>query len=137
MVVKITLSQPVIGSFLSLIGRLEELQFLKEEKTVNQLIALGTNSYLDIGRDLLRQENNIIYLSRLQVHILQCLAQCLNHPVASNTLIKEVWGPPIHKDRTELYVAIYRIRNRIEPNPHNPRYLISVKGYGYTLYSLN
>jgi two-component system response regulator RegX3 len=46
-------------------------------------------------------------------------------------LIEEVWGPGYFGDTKTLDVHIKRIRQKIEPDPHRPRYLVTVRGLGY------
>lgn len=50
-------------------------------------------------------------------------------------IYRAVWGedPVSQADRNTVSVHIYRLRNRIEPDPAHPRYLLSVHGLGYRL----
>lgn len=49
-------------------------------------------------------------------------------------LLTHVWGPGYHSEHEYLRVYIRRIRSYIEPDPHNPVYLVSHAGIGYALY---
>ncbi len=46
-------------------------------------------------------------------------------------LITEVWGFDYYGDTKTLDVHIKRIRKKIEPDPKNPQYLVTVRGLGY------
>jgi two-component system KDP operon response regulator KdpE len=48
-------------------------------------------------------------------------------------LLQEVWGP--HHTQDAHYVRIYvrQLRNKLEPNPAHPRFLITETGVGYRL----
>jgi DNA-binding response OmpR family regulator len=50
-------------------------------------------------------------------------------------IYRAVWGedPVGQADRNTVSVHVYRLRNRIEPDPAQPRYLLSVHGLGYRL----
>jgi two-component system response regulator RegX3 len=46
-------------------------------------------------------------------------------------LIEEVWGPDYYGDTKTLDVHVKRLRKKIEPNPHDPTHLVTVRGLGY------
>ena len=46
-------------------------------------------------------------------------------------LIEEVWGPDYYGDTKTLDVHVKRLRKKIEPDPHNPMHLVTVRGLGY------
>jgi len=46
-------------------------------------------------------------------------------------LIEEIWGPDYVGDTKTLDVHVKRIRQKIEENPHDPSYLLTVRGLGY------
>jgi two-component system, OmpR family, response regulator RegX3 len=46
-------------------------------------------------------------------------------------LIDRIWGADYVGDTKTLDVHIKRLRTKIEPDPANPRYLITVRGLGY------
>jgi two-component system response regulator RegX3 len=46
-------------------------------------------------------------------------------------LIAELWGHDYFGDSKTLDVHVRRVRQKIEPDPANPRYLVTVRGLGY------
>jgi two-component system KDP operon response regulator KdpE len=46
-------------------------------------------------------------------------------------LLNRAWGPEYREEREYLHVFISRLRVKLEPEPANPRYFISVPGVGY------
>jgi len=46
-------------------------------------------------------------------------------------LISELWGEDYFGDTKTLDVHVKRLRQKIEPAPHCPRYLVTVRGLGY------
>jgi two-component system, OmpR family, response regulator RegX3 len=46
-------------------------------------------------------------------------------------LIEEVWGADYFGDTKTLDVHVKRLRKKIEPDPHNPSHLVTVRGLGY------
>ena len=53
--------------------------------------------------------------------------------VTRAALFEHSWGYDLSFDSNSLDVHIYRLRKKIEPDPSHPRYLHTVKGYGYRL----
>jgi len=46
-------------------------------------------------------------------------------------LIEEVWGPHYFGDTKTLDVHVKRLRQKLEPDPHDPRHIVTVRGLGY------
>ena len=46
-------------------------------------------------------------------------------------LLNKVWGLEYREERQYLHVFIRRLRAELEPDPANPRYIVSVPGVGY------
>ena len=46
-------------------------------------------------------------------------------------LIDRVWGADYVGDTKTLDVHVKRLRAKIEPDPANPRFLVTVRGLGY------
>ena len=50
---------------------------------------------------------------------------------ARATLLDEVWGAPFYGDPKTLDVHVRRLREKIESEPHSPRWIVTVRGLGY------
>jgi len=46
-------------------------------------------------------------------------------------LLNKVWGPEYREDRQYLHVFVRRLRDKLEPDPTSPRYIMTVPGVGY------
>ena len=46
-------------------------------------------------------------------------------------LLNKVWGAEYREDTQYLHVFVRRLRAKLEPDPTNPRYIITVPGVGY------
>lgn len=73
-----------------------------------------------------------VALTPTESRILACLARSPNKFVCPEVLIDEVWDDG-DGDPLRLKVAVHRLREKIEPDPTRPRYLISRRGEGYKL----
>lgn len=87
--------------------------------------------------DLSRRETHgpagEIHLTPLEYRVLECLARHIGSIVMQNQLVREVWGPERLGDTRSLRVCVKNLRNKLEPDPHKPRYLVTEAGLGYRL----
>jgi len=68
--------------------------------------------------------------------VFQLLLFFCKHPnrvFSRQELYERVWGADGEHDDNTVMVHIYRIRERIERNPAEPEYLVTVRGIGYKL----
>lgn len=72
-------------------------------------------------------------LTPTEFEILYSLMQHFNNPVTLATLLDEVWGYESNEDVRMLRVHVGGLRNKIEPDAKNPRYLHTVTNVGYKL----
>jgi two-component system KDP operon response regulator KdpE len=74
-----------------------------------------------------------VHLTPTEYKLLLVLIQHAGKVVTHRQLLKQVWGPP-HTDNTQ-YLRVYmaQLRQKLEPNPARPQYLINEPGVGYRL----
>ena len=77
--------------------------------------------------------NKKVKLTPTEFEILYCLMQHFNNPVTLATLLDEVWGYQSDEDVRMLRVHVGGLRNKIEPDTKNPKYLHTVTNVGYKL----
>ncbi len=77
--------------------------------------------------------NNVLDLPLKQFNILKTLLQNSNRVVSREELLRTVWGEDFFGDEKTLDVHIRRLRQQIEQDSVNPRYLKTVRGVGYRL----
>ncbi|MBI2868686.1 MAG: response regulator transcription factor [Chloroflexi bacterium] len=65
--------------------------------------------------------------------LLQFLATHANKVITHTMLLQKVWGQQYYSERQYLHVFISRLRRKLEPDPENPRFIITVPGVGYCL----
>jgi two-component system KDP operon response regulator KdpE len=92
-----------------------------------------------VSLDLTRREasgaNGPLHLTPLEFRVLDCLARHAGMIVTQAQLIREVWGPDRLGDSRGLRSYIKMLRQKLEPDPRQPRYLITEAGIGYRLRS--
>jgi two-component system, OmpR family, KDP operon response regulator KdpE len=72
-----------------------------------------------------------VRLTPRQWHIVEVLARNRDQLVTYEELLHEVWGPNYHDETNYLRVFMTQIRQRLEPEPSNPRYFITEPGMGF------
>ncbi len=74
-----------------------------------------------------------VKLSRTEFNLLIELARYPNRVLTHSQLLTQVWGPEYRDDVEILRATIWRLRQRIEPDPRSPQYILSEAGVGYSL----
>jgi DNA-binding response OmpR family regulator len=69
---------------------------------------------------------------RLLLYLAYNAGRVLNH----RQILDNVWGPGYEASQTAIKVYIRRLRNKIEPDPRHPRYILTQRGAGYYLVNL-
>ncbi|HZI18379.1 MAG TPA: response regulator transcription factor [Pyrinomonadaceae bacterium] len=72
-------------------------------------------------------------LTPLEFHILERLASEPGRAWSRNDLLDEVWSTEYEGYQRNVDPHINRLRRKIEPDPKNPRYVLTVRGVGYKL----
>ncbi|WP_353950185.1 response regulator transcription factor [Knoellia sp. S7-12] len=74
-----------------------------------------------------------VRLTPTEWSLLEVLARHAGHLVPQRELLREVWGP--HYGRESNYLRVYanQLRRKLEPDPSDPRYLVTEPGQGYRL----
>lgn len=74
-----------------------------------------------------------VELTPLEFHILERLASEPGRAWSRNDLLDEVWSTEYEGYQRNVDPHINRLRRKIEDDPQNPRYVLTVRGVGYKL----
>lgn len=89
--------------------------------------------YFDFEKMIFRVRGLQIELSKTEQRLLSILLQNQGGTLSRSRLIDEVWyGETEYVDEHALTVAIKRLRDKIELDSANPRYIKTVYGIGYS-----
>jgi two-component system KDP operon response regulator KdpE len=88
---------------------------------------------IDLARRQAGGPQGAIHLTPLEYKVLECLARQTGMVVRQRQLLREVWGPDRQDDARSLRVSIKYLRDKLEPDPRRPRYLLTETGLGYRL----
>jgi two-component system, OmpR family, KDP operon response regulator KdpE len=88
---------------------------------------------IDLTRRRTRGPRGDIHITPLEYRLLECLIRQTGMVVRQRQILREVWGPDRQDDPRSLRVGIKWLREKIEPDPRRPRYLVTEIGLGYRL----
>jgi len=74
---------------------------------------------------------NDIKLTPTEYSLLQQLAVNADKVLTHSMLLQRVWGEEYYSEKEYLRVFIGRLRKKLETDPENPRYIVTVPGVGY------
>ncbi|MFC1870560.1 winged helix-turn-helix domain-containing protein [Chloroflexota bacterium] len=76
---------------------------------------------------------NEVRLTPTEYSLLQHLATNADKVLTHHMLLQRVWGEEYYNEKEYLRVFIRRLRKKLEVDPENPRYIITVPWVGYLL----
>lgn len=100
-------------------------QYNKDKINLNGVI-------FDRERAILIKETTEIPLTAKQFKILDYMSENLNKIVSIDQIIEQCWEDTFGYENT-LITHIYRLREKLEDDPSNPKILVTIKGLGYKL----
>jgi two-component system KDP operon response regulator KdpE len=74
-----------------------------------------------------------LHFTPVEYRLLTCLARGQGLIVTLDQIIREVWGPDRVTDTRGLRSYVKLLREKIEPDPARPRFLVTEPGVGYRL----
>jgi two-component system, OmpR family, KDP operon response regulator KdpE len=91
------------------------------------------DSLIDLEARLVHGSQGEIRLTPKERTILELLAGNRNETVRSSVIVETLWGADPRKGVHSLRLFIRRLRNKIEPDPSHPRFLVTDPAIGYRL----
>lgn len=74
-----------------------------------------------------------IRLTPIEFKLVSLLAHNAGKVMTYSSIIKQIWGPFADTDNLILRVNMANIRRKIEPNPADPKYILTELGIGYRM----
>ena len=110
-----------------------QLKRLEAVKQISSAPAAPTENFtVDPATMSCTVEGRTVSLKSKEFALLSCLYEHKNTIVTKEKLFDEVWGDSFYSDST-LNVHIRRLREKIESDPNEPKYIKTVWGTGYIL----
>ena len=102
-----------------------------EATTSNSSVKQFDDLQIDLLGHVVRLKGAEVRLSPTEFSLLAQLVSNEGKVLTHRTLLQSIWGPEYSGEAEYLRVYINRLRNKLEPDPANPRYLLTEPGVGY------
>ncbi|BBI31849.1 response regulator transcription factor [Cohnella abietis] len=123
---------------LEIVARIKSL--LRRSSKFISAVTPPANGLIDFGRFQIHEASAELRVGGIPVacptlvfQLLLFLSKNPNRIFTKSELYERVWGDNSISDDNTIMVHIHRIRERIEPDPARPEYLVNVRGLGYKL----
>ena len=107
-------------------------QLRQHEQSEDAVFTIGSYTFKPASKLLLDAKGSKIRLTEKETSILKFLYRAGDKVITRDVLLHEVWGYNAGVTTHTLETHIYRLRQKIEPDPSNARLLVTESG-GYKL----
>ena len=107
-----------------------EVRFAVVDRLIVTAFVFGAIS-VDIRRGLVLRDGMPVNLAPKEFQLLEYLIAHRERVITRDELMAGVWQYSAEADSRTVDVHIANIRRKIEPNPHIPRHILTVRAKGY------
>lgn len=104
------------------------MSFIKDDKSI--ILESGPFA-LNVKSRTVSKNGVPIDLTQVEYQILEYFMNNKNTALDRTSLLNHIWGESYYGDDKIVDVNIRRIRLKIEDEPSNPQYIMTIWGYGY------
>lgn len=99
--------------------------------TVSPDVKQFGNLTIDLNRYEIRKNGEVLELTLREFELLRYLAERENKVFSREQLLEEVWGYEYYGDIRTVDVTVRRLREKVEDDSSNPKYIMTKRGIGY------
>lgn len=89
------------------------------------------NLHIDLLNRLVSVDGQEVRLTPIQFRLLSVLVKNVGKVMTHQQILREVWGPSYQENAHYLRIYMSQLRQKLEQNPTQPRYLLTESGVGY------
>jgi two-component system, OmpR family, KDP operon response regulator KdpE len=86
---------------------------------------------VDLSAKRAERDGHEVRLTPTEWHLLELLVRNPGKLLSQQQLLQQVWGPSYATETNYLRVYMAQLRRKLEPNPSQPRHLLTEPGMGY------
>lgn len=94
-------------------------------------VVIAGDLTIDFLKRKVEHDGRPVKLTPTEYKLLQQLAQQAGKVIPHADLLSKVWGPEYRDENGYLWVYIRSLRQKLEKDPSNPKYILSEPGFGY------
>jgi two-component system KDP operon response regulator KdpE len=96
-------------------------------------VFFNANLKVDLLNRLVSIDDNEIHLTPIQYRLLAVLVKHAGKVLTHQQILKEVWGPSYQENAHYLRIYMSQLRQKLEADPTQPKFLLTESGVGYRL----
>jgi two-component system KDP operon response regulator KdpE len=105
---------------------------LRQTQLVNTVQKLNfSNLHIDLTNRTVTLDKESVKLTATEYSLLTLLAKNDGRVLTHQFILKNIWGPGYTDQAQYLRVFVAQLRKKIEPNPNNPKFILTESGIGY------
>lgn len=97
---------------------------------VAELVRTGDLEINSHTREVMRG-GQPVNLTATEFDVLWCLVEASNRPLSREEILSRVWGPGHHGTLRTIDNFVLQLRSKLEKDPADPEYLLTVRAVGY------
>jgi two-component system KDP operon response regulator KdpE len=113
-----------------LLARVRALQRRGSPEADAPVVRTATFS-VDLAAQQVTVDGAVVRLTPTEWGLLSALVRARGRLVGQRQLLQSVWGPAYERETHYLRVYIGQLRRKLEPDPAQPRHLLTEPGMGY------
>lgn len=118
-------SRELLARMKSILRRLHPI-----DKTISPVLTIGCLTIDPLGHRVLKRKEELSLTSK-EYELLKLLASNKGRVYTRENLLELIWDPAYYGDLRTVDVHIRRLREKIEDEPANPKFLLTKWGIGY------
>ena len=112
-------------------ANIRRTQFLSDSGDGGSKVSNYGNITIDMTKYEIRKNDKPLELTLREFELLKYLAEQENQVFSREQLLEEVWGYEYYGDIRTVDVTIRRLREKVEDDPSEPKYIRTKRGIGY------
>ncbi len=114
-----------------LVARIKAILRRRRGGVVDESVLAFRRLRVDLGARQAWKDDLPVDLTLIEFKILHALAQHRGRVLNREQLIEQVWGADYYGDDRVVDVHVGRLRKKIEDDPDDPQFVVTVRGAGY------
>jgi len=86
---------------------------------------------VDFKKMIVRRKGNLVVLTAHEFKLLKFFTENVERVLTRDVLLNEVWGYNFYPTTRTVDNQILKLRQKLEPDPANPKHLLTIYGAGY------
>jgi DNA-binding response OmpR family regulator len=86
---------------------------------------------IDVGRRVVTVRGRAVRLTYVEFELLRTLAAHPGRVYSRRMLLEALWGAADYREPRTIDVHVRHLREKLEPDPAEPEYILTVRGVGY------